>query len=253
MSQDTTLYGVDLRMKDGLTRLLRSLAGLEGLDWLRLLYCYPTFIGPGLLDFIASEERVCNYIDVPLQHSHDEVLKRMKRQERESGVRRMVDSIRTKIPDAALRTTFITGFPGETEAHFRHLAEFVREMEFDHVGVFVYSDEEGTAAADYSGKVPRRVAEERRDELMRLQRDISRRKNEARVGQVLPVLVEGVDPEEGYLVTGRLPYQAPEIDGQVLIEQSEVEAGQLIPMRITGASDYDLIASAADDAGVPAD
>ena len=242
VSQDTTMYGIDLRVKNGLIRLLQSLAKIDDVEWLRLFYCYPTFINSDLIEYIASEEKVCNYIDVPLQHAHDVMLKRMKRQETEKEVRRMIEELRRKIPDIALRTTFITGFPGETETEFRHLLEFVREIKFDHVGVFTYSHEEGTAAYDYPDLVSHEIAVERKDELMRVQQEICREKNKARVGEVLPVLVEGTDSEEEYLVTGRLTTQAPEIDGQVIIEASEVESGQIVPMRITGSTDYDLVA-----------
>jgi ribosomal protein S12 methylthiotransferase len=170
------------------------------------------------------------------------MLKRMKRQETEKGVRNMIDELRTKVPGIALRTTFITGFPGENDEHFRHLIEFVREIEFDHVGVFTYFHEEGTTAYDYEDLVPSETAASRRDELMGVQQEINRKKNKSRVGEVLPVLVEGADPEEDYLVTGRLATQAPEIDGQVIIEESEVEIGHITPMLITGSTDYDLVA-----------
>ncbi|MDA0691515.1 MAG: 30S ribosomal protein S12 methylthiotransferase RimO [Nitrospinae bacterium] len=246
ISQDTTMYGFDLRMKDGLIRLLKSLAKIQGIEWIRLFYCYPTFINSDLIEFIAAEEKVVPYIDVPLQHTHDEMLARMKRQERESKVRAMLDEIRNKIPGVALRTTFITGFPGETEAHFRHMLDFVQEMEFDHVGAFTYSHEEGTTAYDYPDDVPAKVKEERKAELMSVQRAISLRRNQSRVGEVHPVLVEGLDAEEGYLMTGRLPTQAPEIDGQVIIEASDVEPGQIVPMRILSATDYDVVATRVD-------
>jgi ribosomal protein S12 methylthiotransferase len=242
VSQDTTMYGFDLRMKDGLPRLLESLSAVDGIEWIRLFYCYPTFINTGLMDAIAGNDKVCKYIDVPLQHTHDFMLQRMKRQEREQGVREMLDEIRKRIPGVALRTTFITGFPGEREEHFRHTLDFVREIEFDHVGIFTYSHEEGTTAYDLEHDVPGEVAEERKEELMRAQKDICKRKNAGKVGEVLPVLVEGADTEEDYLVTGRLATQAPEIDGQVIIESSEVRAGDIVPMRITGSTDYDLIA-----------
>ena len=242
ISQDTTMYGVDLRMKNGLVQLLKSLAKINGIEWMRLFYCYPTFINSELIEYIASEEKVCNYVDVPLQHTHDFMLKRMKRQETEKGVRSMIDELRTKVPGIALRTTFITGFPGETDEHFRHLLEFVREIEFDHVGVFTYFHEEGTTAYNYQDLVPNKIAVSRRDELMSAQQEINRKKNKASIGKILPVLVEGADPEEEYLVTGRLATQAPEIDGQVIIEESEVEIGQISPMLITGSTDYDLVA-----------
>ena len=242
ISQDTTMYGVDLRMKNGLVQLLKSLAKINGIEWMRLFYCYPTFINSELIEYIASEEKVCNYVDVPLQHTHDFMLKRMKRQETEKGVRSMIDELRTKVPGIALRTTFITGFPGETDEHFKHLLEFVREVGFDHVGVFTYFHEEGTTAYNYQDLVPNKIAVSRRDELMSAQQEINRKKNKARVGKILPVLIEGADPEEEYLVTGRLATQAPEIDGQVIIEESEVEIGQISPMLITGSTDYDLVA-----------
>ena len=242
ISQDTTMYGVDLKMNNGLVQLLKSLAKINGIEWMRLFYCYPTFINSELIEYIASEEKVCNYVDVPLQHTHDFMLKRMKRQETEKGVRSMIDELRTKVPGIALRTTFITGFPGETDEHFKHLLGFVREVEFDHVGVFTYFHEEGTTAYNYQDLVPNKIAVSRRDELMSAQQEINRKKNKARVGKILPVLVEGADPEEEYLVTGRLATQAPEIDGQVIIEESEVEIGQISPMLITGSTDYDLVA-----------
>jgi len=242
ISQDTTMYGVDLRMKNGLVTLLKSLSKIEGIDWMRLFYCYPTFINSELIEYIASEEKVCNYVDVPLQHTHDFMLKRMKRQETEKGVRSMINELRTKVPDIALRTTFITGFPGETDEHFKHLLEFVREIEFDHVGVFTYFHEEGTTAFDYEDLVPNKIAIARREELMSVQKEICKKKNAAKVGKVLPVLIEGSDSNEGYLVTGRLTTQAPEIDGQIIIEESDVEVGKILPMLITGSTDYDLVA-----------
>jgi ribosomal protein S12 methylthiotransferase len=246
ISQDTTMYGLDLRMKNGLIRLLKALAEVEGIEWIRLFYCYPTFIDTELIEFIAKDKKVVPYIDVPLQHIHDEMLARMKRQEREIKVRAMLDEIRAKIPGVALRTTFITGFPGETEAHFRHLLDFVQEMRFDHVGAFTYSHEEGTTAYNYADDVPAKIKQERKDELMKVQKEISLQKNQAKIGEVHPVLVEGVDGEESYLVTGRMPSQAPEIDGQVIIEASEVSPGMIVPMRILSATDYDVVATRID-------
>ncbi len=154
----------------------------------------------------------------------------------------MLEEVRLKIPDVALRTTFIIGFPGETETHFKHTVRFLCEMEFDHVGIFTYSDEEGTTAFDYPDRVPQEVKEERRDILMEFQKDIALRKNRERVGRVEPVLVEGFDPQENYLMTGRLASQAPDIDGQVILEKCEAEPGEIIPVTIKHAADYDLIA-----------
>jgi len=242
ISQDTTMYGFDLGMKDGLVRLLREMAKVEGLEWIRLLYCYPTFLNSEVIECIASEPKVCRYIDVPLQHTHDEMLKSMKRQETELGVRKMIDEVRLKIPGVALRTTFITGFPGETETHFRHMVRFLCEMEFDHVGIFTYSDEEGTTAFAYPDRVPQEVKEERRDILMEFQKEIVLQKNREHIGKVESVLVEGFDPQENYLMTGRLASQAPDIDGQILLEKCEAEPGQIISVKIKGVADYDLIA-----------
>ena len=242
ISQDTTMYGFDLAMKDGLERLLKGMAKIDGVEWMRLLYCYPTFLNSDVIDYIASEEKVCRYIDVPLQHTHDEMLKSMKRQETECGVRKMIDELRLKIPEIALRTTFITGFPGETDEHFKHMLRFICEMQFDHVGIFTYSDEEGTTAFDYPGRVPEEIKEERKNILMEFQKEIALRKNQEKVGQFESVLVEGFDAQENYIMTGRLASQAPDIDGQVILEKCEAEPGEIIPVRITAAADYDLVA-----------
>ena len=242
ISQDTTMYGFDLAMKDGLERLLKGMANIDGVEWMRLLYCYPTFLNSDVIDYIASEEKVCRYIDVPLQHTHDEMLKSMKRQETEGGVRKMIEELRLKIPEIALRTTFITGFPGETDEHFKHMLRFICEMQFDHVGIFTYSDEEGTTAFDYPGRVPEEVKEERKNILMEFQKEIALRKNQEKVGKVESVLVEGFDAQENYIMTGRLASQAPDIDGQVILEKCEAEPGEIIQVRITAAADYDLVA-----------
>ena len=242
ISQDTTMYGFDLAMKDGLVRLLEGIAKIESVEWIRLLYCYPTFLNSDVIDYIASEEKVCRYIDVPLQHTHDEILKSMKRQETEGSIRRMLDELRLKIPEIALRTTFITGFPGETEEHFKHMLNFLCEGQFDHVGIFTYSDEEGTTAFDYPNRVPEEVKEERKNILMEYQKEIAFRKNQEKVGQIESILVEGFNVQENYIMTGRLASQAPDIDGQVILEKCEAEPGEIIPMRITAVAGYDLIA-----------
>jgi len=242
ISQDTTMYGFDLAMKDGLVRLLKGMSKIDGLQWMRLLYCYPTFLNSNLIDYIASEEKVCRYIDVPLQHTHDEILKNMKRQETEDGIRKMLDELRLKIPEIALRTTFITGFPGETDEHFKHMLRFLCDTQFDHVGIFTYSDEEGTTAFDYPGRIPEEVKMERKNILMESQKDITLRKNQEKVGQIESVLVEGFDAQENYIMTGRLASQAPDIDGQVILEKCEAEPGEIISVLITAAADYDLVA-----------
>jgi len=236
------MYGFDLAMKDGLARLLKGMSKIDDLQWIRLLYCYPTFLNSNLIDYIASEEKVCRYIDVPLQHTHDEILKSMKRQETEDGIRKMLDELRLKIPGIALRTTFITGFPGETEEHFKHMLRFLCDIQFDHVGIFKYSDEEGTTAFDYPDRVPEEIKLERKNILMESQKNIALRKNQEKVGHIESVLVEGFDAQENYIMTGRLASQAPDIDGQVILEKCEAEPGEIISVRITAAADYDLVA-----------
>jgi len=243
VSQDTTLYGYDLGMKNGLIQLLEAMAEVERVDWIRLFYNYPTVLTTELMDAVQRIDKVVKYIDVPLQHTHDFMLKHMKRQETEAGVRQMIDQLRKRIPGVALRTTFITGFPGETEEHFQHLLAFVSEFEFDHVGVFAYSDEPGTTAFDYPDKVDPATGEARRDQVMAAQRDIVLRKNKERVGETHPALVEGLD-DDGMLLLGRLPFQGPDVDGQVILEQCDAEPGDIVPVRITGALDYDLVAVA---------
>jgi len=242
VSQDTTLYGYDLGMKHGLIQLLEEMTEVQGVDWIRLFYNYPTVLTTELMDAVQRIDKIVKYIDVPLQHTHDFMLKHMKRQETETGVRQMIDELRKRIPGVALRTTFITGFPGETEEHFKHMLEFVNEFQFDHVGVFAYSDEPGTTAFDYSDKVEPEVGEARRDQLMAAQREIVLRKNKERIGQIYDALVEGLD-DEGMLMLGRLSFQGPDVDGQVILEQCEAEPGDIVPVRITGALDYDLVAT----------
>ena len=241
VSQVTNLYGYDLKMKNGIVRLLDALCEVEGVDWLRLLYCYPSFIDELLLSTIAQHPKICNYIDVPLQHVHQDMLKAMKRPESEKDVRGMIERARKLSPNIALRTTFIVGFPGETEIHFQRLADFLEEAEFEHVGIFEYSDEEGVDAYHYSNKIPSNIVKDRKNTLMEIQRKISLRKNKKYVGKTIPTLVEGFD-EESMLLTGRAQFQAPEIDGQIIIEESDAEPGQIIPMLVTRAMEYDLIA-----------
>ncbi len=243
VSQDTTLYGYDLGMKHGLIQLLEVMAEVQGVDWIRLFYNYPTVLTTELMDTVQRIDPVCKYIDVPLQHTHDFMLKHMKRQETEAGVRKMIDELRQRIPGVALRTTFITGFPGETKEHFQHLLEFVEEVQFDHVGVFAYSDEPGTTAFDYRDKVDPALGAARRDQLMAAQKGIALRKNKDRIGQTHPALVEGLDSDDGFLMLGRLPFQGPDVDGQVILEQCEAEPGDIVSVCITGALDYDLVAT----------
>lgn len=250
VAQDLTTYGKDLDGELRLASLVRRLAAVDGLRWLRLHYAYPTATTPELLDAIADEPRVAKYIDMPLQHVDDQMLKHMRRGHVGKTSRALVDKIRARIPGVTLRTTFIVGHPGETEAAFTRLCDFVREAEFDRVGVFTYSNEEGTHAAELAaelGLVPDKEMERRRRELMRIQRSISRKKMKAMVGRELAVLVEGPSEESEYLWAGRHEGQAPEIDGSVFLALGDgVKAprqGDVVRARVTGYADYDLAAT----------
>ncbi len=250
IGQDTTCYGEDLGLKDGLAALLERLAGVaaesETLRWIRTLYFYPNKVKQPLLDTIAARAELCKYVDMPLQHAAAGVLKRMKRGGSGEIFLKLIERIRATIPDVALRTSFIVGFPGETEAEFEELCAFVREVEFDWMGVFAYSDEAINQAVKLDGKVPQAVIEQRKKKLMQMQRVISRRRRKAMIGQTLPVLVEGPSSETELLWEGRIEGQAPEIDGKVLIndcaEGAELRTGILARAEITGAQDYDLLA-----------
>ena len=261
VAQDLTTYGWDLNAAAGqdrkrgdisLARLVRRVAGVEDLRWLRLHYAYPTATSDELLAAIAEEERVAKYIDMPLQHIDDEVLKVMRRGHIGKTSKALVEKIRKRIPGVTLRTTFIVGHPGETEKAFLDLVDFVKEADFDRVGAFTYSLEEGTHSATLDGRVEPKEAERRRRELMRVQRSISRKKIKAMVGRELDVLVEGPSEESEFLWAGRHAGQAPEIDGQVFLslgEGSTVEgkvqaprAGDVVRARVTGFADYDLAA-----------
>lgn len=245
ISQDTTFYGVDRREKGALAPLLRALAGVDGLEWIRLLYLYPTTITDDVLDVMADTGKVCRYIDLPLQHSAEPVLRRMRRPGHRGAYARLLDRIRARVPGVTLRTTFIVGFPGETDEDFDDLLGFVRETEFDHVGVFTYSHEEGTAAYALPDDVSSRVKARRRDALMRLQRDIVARRQAARIGERVRVLVDGPSPENELVMRGRLEGQAPEIDPLVYFtdcDPSTLPSGAMVEAEIVDARDYDLVA-----------
>jgi ribosomal protein S12 methylthiotransferase len=244
VSQDTTSYGLDLGLRDGLARLLEALAEVEGIRWIRFLYLYPSLISERLLDVIYSCPSICNYIDMPLQHASAPMLKAMRRGGDRRTLAKLVDRIRKRIPDVTFRTTMIVGFPGETETDFQELHDFCREMEFDRLGVFTYSDEENTTAYDLIGKVPARTAERRRRVLMELNSEIAARKNRNLVGKEYPLLVEGPSRESELLLEGRLESQAPEIDGLCLVNDSEiaqVQAGEFYTVRINQALGHDLL------------
>jgi ribosomal protein S12 methylthiotransferase len=245
VSQDTTHYGEDLGIHHGLAKLLRRLARVEGVDWVRFLYCYPNHVTAELLEVVAEEERLCKYVDIPFQHASANVLHRMRRGGSRAFLEQLVDRIRRRIPGVSLRTTFIVGFPGETDEDFDELLSFVRQVEFDHVGVFTYSDEEGTQAYHHDGKVSQRVMLARQRRLMKEQARISRRKNQPLVGQRVRVLLEGYSEETELLLRGRMASQAPEIDGCVLIndvpEERAVQAGDFVTVEITEAFDHDVL------------
>ncbi len=245
VAQDSSRYGEDLGQRDGLAHLLRELARLEGVEWVRVMYTYPTHISDLFLDVLASEPKAVKYLDLPLQHASQNVLKLMKRGGNRESLERLIERVRARVPGIAVRTTFITGFPGETEEDFAELLAFVRNVEFDRVGVFTYSDEEGTPAFALPDKVDARVAKRRRERLMREQARISRRRNRARVGECVRVLFEGPAKESELLWQGRLASQAPDIDGCVLINDAPAgfapAPGDFVQVRITDAHEYDLV------------
>jgi ribosomal protein S12 methylthiotransferase len=245
VAQDSSRYGEDLGKPDALARLLRELSHVDGIEWVRVMYTYPTHISDAFLDVLAEEPRAVKYLDMPLQHASQNVLKLMKRGGNRQSLERLIERVRRKVPGIGVRTTFITGFPGETEADFEELLAFVKNVEFDRVGVFTYSDEEGTPAFELPNKVPARIASRRRTALMKAQARISRRKNRARVGETVRVLFEGESKESELLWQGRIETQAPDIDGCILIndvpEGVLPEVGDFVNVEITEAHEYDLI------------
>ena len=245
IGQDTTCYGEDLGLKDGLALLLERLAQIEELRWIRFLYAYPNKITGKLLETIAAHDKICSYIDVPLQHASPAVLKAMKRGAGAEIFLKSIAKMRRAIPDLTLRTSFIVGFPGETEADFEQLCDFVREAQFDWLGVFGYSDEEGAKAFDLGEKVTPREIERRRKKLMSIQKQISRKKKKALVGRQFDLVLEGPSAETELLWEGRTAMHAPEIDGTVYVNdfgEREVSEGEFYRCEITEAHDYDLVA-----------
>jgi ribosomal protein S12 methylthiotransferase len=252
IAQDLTAYGRD--RKDGTTLhgLLKEMAQIPDLVWIRLLYAYPNFLEKPLLDLIRDSDRICKYLDIPFQHISRSLLQRMRRGKSGSAVREAVEQLRDAIPGLTLRTSLIVGFPGETEADFQELLNFVEETKFDRLGIFKYSEEEGTAAAEFDGKVSEEEKENRWQELMELQVEISRKKNEALIGSIERVMIDGTDRDSGKLA-GRTQAHAPEVDGFVYVEGCDAQrrgnlprSGDLIDVKITGALDYDLISEILD-------
>lgn len=246
IGQDTTCYGEDLGLKDGLATLLDRLARIEGLRWLRFLYAYPNRITGRLLETIARHENICKYLDVPLQHASPSVLKRMKRGAGADIFLKTLDKVRAAVPGIALRTSFIVGFPGESQEDVAVLENFIREARFDWLGVFSYSDEEGSGAFAFDSKVPKRTIEARKRRLMTTQQEISRQAKEKWIGRELVILAEGESEETPLLWEGRTQFHAPEIDGKVYINDfgdlEALEAGRFYRAQITEAHEYDIVA-----------
>lgn len=247
VAQETTCYGVDIYGEKRLHILVKELAKIEGIEWIRLLYCYPEEIYDELIDTFATEPKLCHYIDMPIQHSEDSILKRMGRRTDRKSLENVIGRLREKVPDIAIRTTFISGFPGETEENHQELMRFVDEMEFDRLGVFSYSREDGTPAASFENQVDEEVAEEWRNEIMELQQEVSQDKNDELVGSVLKVIIEGYQPEEDIYV-GRSYKDAPGVDGLVFVNcDYELISGCFVDVKITEAGPYDLIGEIYDE------
>src|SRR5581483_6524682 len=245
ISQDTTFYGIDRGERGALARLLRELNGVDGLEWIRLLYLYPTTIDEEMLAAMAECDKVCNYIDLPLQHASDAVLKRMKRPGTRRHYDRLLNRIRERVPGVALRTTFIVGFPGETEADVAALESFVTDHGFDHVGVFTYSHEEGTSAFALADDVPVREKQARRRRVMGLQKRLVAARQRARLGQRARLVIDGPSSEHELVLRGRLESQAPDIDASVVLtdcDPSAYRAGDFVQVELVGARDYDFVA-----------
>ena len=247
VAQETTVYGTDIYGKKSLHVLLKELGKISGIRWIRVLYCYPEEIYDELIQTMKEEKKICHYLDLPIQHASDRILKRMGRRTTRAELVDIVNKLRGEIPDIVLRTTLITGFPGETEEDHEELMEFVDEMEFDRLGVFTYSPEEDTPAAGMPDQIPEEIKEERRDEIMELQQEISYDKGTDRIGQELLVMIEGkVADESAYI--GRTYGDAPKVDGYIFVQTGELlMTGDFAKVRVTGALEYDLIGVLADE------
>ena len=247
VAQETTVYGKDLYGRKALPELLEKLCCIPGLYWIRLLYCYPEEITPELIDCIRREPKICHYLDMPIQHAADEILKKMGRRTNQEELRERIAQIREAIPDICLRTTLISGFPGETQEEFEELYNFVDEMEFDRLGVFPYSREEGTPAAEMPDQVPQEIKESRRDELMELQQEIAFEKAESMKGRTILAMIEGkVEDENAYVA--RTYMDAPGVDGLLFINTSrQLLTGDFVRARVTGSYEYDLIGDLEDE------
>lgn len=241
VAQETTMYGVDLYNKKMLPELLEKLCAINGLYWIRILYCYPEEITDELIQVIKNQDKICNYLDIPVQHAADNVLKNMKRRATLAQLTDTIGRLREEIPDIVLRTTLISGFPGETEEDHEILKKFVEDMRFDRLGVFAYSPEEGTEAAEMENQVDENIKEERRDELMSIQQDIAFEMSESRIGREMLVMIEGKLADENAYV-GRTYMDAPGVDGNIFITtDADLMTGDFVKVKVTGAVEYDLI------------
>ena len=241
VAQETTLYGKDIYGEKSLPKLLDELSKIDELKWIRILYCYPEEITDELIDAIKRNPKVCNYLDIPIQHGADDVLRRMGRWTNREQIENTVSKLRKEIPDIVLRTTLITGFPGETEEDFEQLKEFVEKMQFDRLGVFTYSREEDTPAAEMVEQIEEEIKASRRDEIMQIQQDIAFDKSNSRVGEIYEVMIEGKLPEEGVYIA-RTYMDAPDVDGYVFIQSDyNFDSGDFVKVEITRSDEYDLI------------
>ena len=241
IAQDITAYGADRNDGTRIEKLLKELVKVAGIDWIRLLYAYPDGISDELIELIASEEKICNYLDIPLQHIDDDILRQMNRRVNENQIHDLLKKLRAKIPDLTIRTSFIVGFPGETRDQFDKLLAFVEAGHFERVGVFRYSREEGTPAAQMVGQVPPQTKKNRHKRLMKAQARVSFQKNRALIGRLETVLVEGYSEETDLLLKGRSARQAPDVDGLYLITAGKADIGEMVRLKITDSSEYDLI------------
>lgn len=246
IAQDTTRYGCDLYGESRLPELLKKLCAIEKIHWVRVLYCYPERITDELIDVMANEEKMVHYLDIPIQHCDDEILKNMNRQSTEAQLRELIAKLRSRIPDITIRTTLITGFPGETKQQFNKLGDFVQDMQFDRLGCFPYSEEEGTKAALMENQVDEEVRSHRAEIIMQQQADVSYAKNEAKIGSRLEAVIEGYDKYAGCYF-GRTKADAPDIDGKIFIKsQNRLKLGQYITVEVFDTMDYDLLAEEVD-------
>lgn len=241
VAQETTVYGMDLYGEKALPKLLKKLCEIEGIEWIRLLYCYPEEVTDELIQTIKEEEKICHYIDMPMQHCDDKILQRMGRRTNQAQLKEVIQKFRKTIPDMVIRTSLITGFPGETNEQHENLLDFVDEMALERLGVFTYSQEEDTIAAGFEDQIPEEIKEQRRDEIMALQQEISYEQDQALIGKEMKVLIEGYLYDEDIYV-GRTYRDAPKVDGCVFVNaEEEIISGDFVTVKITGAQEYDLI------------